>query len=72
MSQRFINILNIHELGKRKKQRVGYPTAEQSEQGSSNMHVKKAKLNTLAFRSLNIQDTIMADENQIDGHRAQK
>jgi len=52
----------------RKKWRVGYTTVEQSEQGPSNMHVKKAKLTMVAVRNLKIQDTIMANVNQMDEH----
>ena len=72
MSEHFIKILNIHEQGNRKKWKVGYITGEQSEQGPSNTHAKKAKWTTLAFGSLKIQDTVMADANQINEHVAPK
>ena len=60
--------MNVHEQGNKKKWRVRYATVEQSEQGPSNTHVKKAKLTTVAFGNLKIQDTIMADVNQTDEH----
>jgi len=72
MSKHFVKILNAREQGNRKKQRVRYATTEQSEQGPSNTHAKKAKLTTVAFRNLKIQDTIMADVNQADEHIAWK
>jgi len=68
MSKHFVRILNVCEQGNKKKWRVGYATVEQSEQGPSNMHVKKAKLTTVAFGNLKIQDTIMANANQTDEH----
>ena len=72
MSKHFVEILNAREQGNRQKWRVRYATMEQLEQGPSRMHAKKAKLTTVAFGNLKIQDTIMADANQMDEHIAWK